>query len=130
MKSTLLKVRTRAAKDVLDITAEVEAALGGAQEGLCALFIQHTTAALAVGEAGEGTDQDLLEVAQKMVPRIAFRHRHDPSHAPDHMASSLIGPSLTLPVLGGRLALGTWQRVLLIELNGPRERSVVVQVCF
>jgi len=83
---------------------------------------------LAVGEVGEGTEEDLMEVLEKIIPRIRFRHGHDPSHAPDHMISSLLGPSLSVPVLGGKLALGTWQRVLLLEFNGPRERSVAVHL--
>lgn len=64
---------------------------------------------------------------QKIVPKIGFRHGHDPSHAPDHMAASLLGASVTVPVVDGRLALGTWQRILLLEFNGPRERQLLVQ---
>ncbi len=120
-----LRIKSRRPKDVLDITDLVESKLGSSKAAVCLLFVQHTTAALAVGESGEGTGEDLLEVAESMIPKIRFRHGHDPSHAPDHMASSIIGPSLSLPIENGRLALGTWQRVLLLEFNGPRERSII-----
>jgi secondary thiamine-phosphate synthase enzyme len=93
---------------------------------VCALFVTHTTAALTTGEIGEGTEQDLLEVAEQIIPSIRFRHAHDPSHAWSHMAASILGPSLTLPIVDGRLALGTWQSVMLVELDGPRERTVYV----
>lgn len=96
------------------------------QEGLCTLFVMHTTAALTTGEIGEGTEQDFLQVVEKMIPRIQFQHEHDPSHAWSHMASSILGPSLTVPVTGGKLVLGTWQSVMLVELDGPRERMVHV----
>ncbi|MGE0469047.1 MAG: secondary thiamine-phosphate synthase enzyme YjbQ [Nitrospira sp.] len=126
----VLHVGTTARKQVVDLTEQVEAVIRKAkmQEGLCALFITHTTAALTTGEIGEGTEQDLLQVVEQMIPRIPFRHAHDPSHAWSHMASSILGPSLTIPVSVGKLVLGTWQSVMLVELDGPRERTVHVTV--
>jgi secondary thiamine-phosphate synthase enzyme len=67
-----------------------------------------------------------METLVKMIPSIRFRHGHDPAHAPDHMISSIVGASLSIPVSGGKLLLGTWQRVLLVECNGPRTREVVL----
>ncbi len=93
---------------------------------MCHVFLPHTTAALTTGEIGEGTEQDLLEVAEQIIPKIKFRHAHDPSHAWSHMAASLIGATLTVPVKNGELRLGTWQSVLLVELDGPRERQLMV----
>jgi secondary thiamine-phosphate synthase enzyme len=61
-----------------------------------------------------------------MIPSIRFRHAHDPSHAWSHMAASLLGPSLMIPITAGKLTLGTWQSVMLVELDGPRERAVHV----
>jgi secondary thiamine-phosphate synthase enzyme len=126
----VLHVRTTARKQVVDLAERVEAVIRKAkmQEGLCALFITHTTAALTTGEIGEGTEQDFLQVVEQMIPRIQFRHAHDPSHAWSHMASSILGPSLTIPVSVGKLVLGTWQSVMLVELDGPRERTVHVTV--
>jgi secondary thiamine-phosphate synthase enzyme len=124
----LLHISTAHRKQVVDLTDRVEALIRKAkmQEGLCALFVTHTTAALTTGEIGEGTGEDFLQVVEQMIPRISFRHAHDPSHAWSHMASSILGPSLMIPVSAGKLILGTWQSVMLVELDGPRERSVHV----
>lgn len=126
IKSKTLTLKTSSKRQLLDITGEVNAwladAAGGA--GVCLAFAKHTTAALTMQEVAEGTGEDLLEVFEKLIPRIHFRHSHDPSHAPAHMLSSIVGASLTMPVEKGALALGTWQRVLFVELDGPRERTV------
>lgn len=124
----VLAVKTARLKEIVDLTERIQALVRRAKmrEGLCALFVTHTTAALTTGEIGEGTEQDLLEVAEQIIPSIRFRHAHDPSHAWSHMAASILGASLTLPIAEGRLALGTWQSVMLVELDGPRERTVYV----
>lgn len=126
----VLRVSTGNLKQVVDLTERVQSLIRRAKmrDGLCALFVTHTTAALTTGEMGEGTEDDLLDVVEQMIPSIRFRHAHDPSHAWSHMAASILGPSLTVPVVDGRLALGTWQSVLLIELDGPRERTVYVSL--
>lgn len=123
-----LTVKTSRRKEVVDLTDRLQRLVheAGMEEGLCCLFVAHTTAALTTGEIGEGTEQDLLEIVEEMIPRIRFRHAHDPGHAWSHMASSVLGPSLTVPVSRGRLVVGTWQSVLLVELDGPRERDVHV----
>ena len=124
----VLRIKTTATKEVVDLTDRLAEMIRKAkmQEGLCTLFVTHTTAAVTTGEIGEGTEQDFLQVVEKMIPRIQFQHAHDPSHAWSHMASSILGPSLTVPVTGGKLVLGTWQSVMLVELDGPRERMVHV----
>ena len=124
----ILRINTTAAKEVVDLTDRLAEMIRKAklQEGLCAVFVTHTTASVTTGEIGEGTEQDFLQVVEKMIPRIHFQHAHDPSHAWSHMASSILGPSLTVPVTGGKLVLGTWQSVMLVELDGPRERMVHV----
>ena len=124
----VLHIGTTSRKQVVDLTDQIEAVIRRAkmQEGLCSLFITHTTAALTTGEIGEGTGEDFLQVVEQMIPRIHFRHAHDPSHAWSHMASSILGPSLGIPVSAAKLVLGTWQSVMLVELDGPRERSVIV----
>lgn len=115
-------------KQVLDITDNIERLLlrWHFTDGLLNIFVRHTTACITTGEAIEGTDEDLMETLVKLIPRIDFRHAHDPGHAPDHMISSIVGASLSLPVSGGKLLLGTWQRILFVECNGPRSREVVV----
>ena len=124
----ILHVSTSHRKQVVDLTDQVEAVIRRAkmQEGLCSLFVSHTTAALTTGEIGEGTEEDFLQVVEQLIPRIQFRHAHNPAHAWSHMASSILGPSLTIPVSAGKLVLGTWQSVMLVELDGPRERDVHV----
>ena len=126
----VIRIRTEEKKAVVDLTARVESALKESQvaSGVCTVFVAHTTAALTTGEIGEGTEKDFLDVVEKLIPRIQFRHAHDPSHAWSHMAASLIGPSVTIPVSEGSLVLGTWQAIMLVELDGPRERQVYVSV--
>ena len=124
----VLHVSTSNRKQVVDLTDQVEAVIRQAkvQEGLCSLFVTHTTAALTTWEIGEGTEEDFLQVVERLIPRIQFRHAHNPVHAWSHMASSILGPSLTIPVSAGKLVLGTWQSVMLVELDGPRDRDVHV----
>ena len=123
-----LHIRTTELKQIVDLTDQVQAVVRQAKlkEGLCSVFVTHTTAAVTTGEIGEGTEQDFLEIVEQMIPRIRFRHAHDPSHAWAHMAASILSPSLTIPVSAGTLILGTWQSVMLVELDGPRERNVYV----
>jgi secondary thiamine-phosphate synthase enzyme len=124
----ILHVTTTQLKEVVDLSVKIAAAIRRSkmQQGLCSLFVTHTTAALTTGEIGEGTEQDFLQVVEQMIPPIQFRHAHDPSHAWSHMASSILGPSLIIPVSAGKLVLGTWQSVMLVELDGPRTREVHV----
>jgi secondary thiamine-phosphate synthase enzyme len=68
----------------------------------------------------------MLDAFGAMIPKLQYRHPHDPSHVPDHLLSSMIGTSLVIPVADHQLVLGTWQRIVLIEFNGPRDRAVVV----
>lgn len=126
----VLRVKTDRRKQVIDLTDRVTAFIAkrNVTDGLCSLFLAHTTAALTTGEIGEGTEEDLLDVVEQMIPRIRFRHGHDPSHAWSHMAASILGPSLTVPISRGKLVLGTWQSVLLVELDGPRQREIHVSV--
>lgn len=126
--SETLHVKTTAGKEIVDLTDQITRLIHKAtmRDGLCVLFISHTTAALTTGEIGEGTDDDLLEVVEEMIPRIRFQHAHNPAHAWSHMASSILGSSLTVPVSAGRLLLGTWQSIMLVELDGPRDRTVHV----
>ena len=126
----VLRINTSELKQIVDLTDSVQTVVRKTKvrDGLCHLFITHTTAGVTTGEIGEGTEQDFLQVVEQMIPRIQFRHAHDPSHAWSHMAASIVGPSLTIPVSAGALVLGTWQSVMLVELDGPRERQVHVTV--
>jgi secondary thiamine-phosphate synthase enzyme len=94
--------------------------------GLCHLFLMHTTGAITTGELDPGTDQDYLDAFEVIMPKLNYRHPHDPSHVVDHIWSSVIGTSLTLPFNEGKLMLGKWQRVIFIEFYGPKEREIVL----
>jgi len=130
MSSKTITISTPQEKQVIDITDRIRECVSQSQvrAGICNVFVTHTTAAVTTGESIEGTDEDLMEVLERIIPRIKFRHQHDPSHAPDHMISSIVGPSVTVPISEGKLLLGTWQSVLLVECNGPRSRSIRVTI--
>jgi len=120
-----LHITTRAKRQVVDLTDQLRPLVPAAGNGVLAVHVQHTTAALTTADLDPGTDQDLLDFLDALVPKRSWRHPHDPSHAPDHLLTSLVGTSLTLPYEGGKLLLGTWQRAVLVEFDGPRERRLV-----
>jgi secondary thiamine-phosphate synthase enzyme len=131
-----LTIKTRKKREVLDITDDVESLLGERSPakngsdttGICNLLVLHTTAALTTADLDPGTDLDMLDAFEAMIPKLRYRHPHDPGHVPDHILSALIGTSIALPFERGKLLLGTWQRVVMVELDGPREREVVVTI--
>jgi secondary thiamine-phosphate synthase enzyme len=90
------------------------------------VFIKHTTAAITTADLDPGTDQDFIDFLNSLVPNIQWQHPHNPEHAPDHLLSSLIGPGVSVPVKEGKLQTGTWQRIILVELDGPREREIEI----
>jgi len=122
-----ISLQTKEKKQVLDITEEIEKNLKElkARNGLCHLFVTHTTCCLTTVDLDPGTDLDTLEALEKIFPKGNYRHPHNPAHVGEHIMSSIIGSSLTLPVKDGQLVLGTWQRIVLIELSGPRERKII-----
>ena len=125
-----LTIPTSEKKQVLDITDVVNAKLSSQKktEGLCHLFILHTTACLTTADLDPGTDLDMLDAFEAIIPKLKYRHPHDPSHVGDHINATIIGPEVLLPFEKKNLILGTWQRVVLIELNGPREREVIFSI--
>lgn len=123
-----LTIKTRKKREVVDITDKVESGLRPAsagKNGFCHLSVLHTTAALTTADLDPGTDLDLLDAFEHMVPKLRYRHPHDPSHVGDHIMSALIGTSVSVAIENGKLVLGTWQRIVLVELDGPREREVI-----
>jgi len=125
-----LTIRTPARIAICDITAEVNNALAqtGARDGVCNLFVPHTTAAVIVSENWDpDVTADLLAHLERVVPRDGgFKHSEGNSQA--HILSVMLGTSIVIPVSGGKLALGRWQGVMLAEFDGPRERTVRLSV--
>ncbi|MFG1854962.1 YjbQ family protein [Actinomadura geliboluensis] len=120
MESTVVRVATGTSETVHDITAECErfaAAQGG--DGLLHVFVPHATAGVAILELGAGSDDDLLAALGDLLPADdRWRHAHgSPGHGRSHVMPALVPPYATLPVVGGRLALGTWQSVAVVDLN-------------
>ena len=121
-KTKLLPVRTGSRETVYDLTAEcaqfLREAAGGA-DGLLNVFVPHATAGVALIETGAGSDDDLLAALGDLLPADrGWRHRHgSPGHGRDHVLPAFIAPHATLPVIGGRLELGTWQSVVLVDTN-------------
>jgi secondary thiamine-phosphate synthase enzyme len=112
---------------IVDFTAEVEKFCAGRGDGLCSVFVPHATAGVALMETGSGSEEDLLAALEAWLPRDdRYRHRHGSrGHGADHLLPALVSPSLVLPVLGGRPALGTWQSVVLVDTNrdNPERRA-------
>lgn len=125
-KVNILTVRTKKQKEVVDITSLVNDNLvkSDFEKGICHLWATHTTCAITTADLDPGTDQDYLDAFEKLIPKLPYRHPHNPSHFPDHLLSSLIGTSLIVPVERSNIVLGQWQRVVLIEFDGPRERHI------
>jgi secondary thiamine-phosphate synthase enzyme len=122
-----IEVRSGARREMIDITSEVAAAVEGAGDGLCHVFVPHTTAAVVINEhADPDVARDLIAAYEAMVPQIRFAHAEGNSDA--HLMATLLGSSVTVPVEGGRLRLGTWQGIFFVELDGPRSRKVWVKV--
>ena len=116
----MLTIRTGGRPVVRDITGECAEFVAGEQDGLLHVFVPHATAGLAIIETGAGSDDDLLAALDELLPRgraVAAPARQ-PGHGRDHVLPALVPPYATVPVLGGRLQLGTWQSICLVDTNG------------
>jgi secondary thiamine-phosphate synthase enzyme len=130
MQSRMLDVASGSREAVCDLTAECvafldEVAAGG--DGLLHVFVPHATAGVAVLETGAGSDHDLIAVLQDVLPReFSWRHRHGTrGHGRDHVLPAFVAPYASIPVIGGAMALGTWQSVVLVDTNvDNRSRQV------
>jgi secondary thiamine-phosphate synthase enzyme len=120
MRSEEIQVRTGSDEVVRDLTRECERFLHDENgDGLLHVWVPHATAGVAIIETGAGSDDDLLTALERILPRdVKWRHRHGtPGHGRDHVMPALVPPYATIPVLGGVLALGTWQSVCLVDTN-------------
>lgn len=119
MHTELRSYRTGDREVVLDLTSDAADVVEGRGDGLLQVFVPHATAGIAILETGAGSDDDLLAALRDLLPADdRWRHRHGtPGHGRSHVMPALIPPYATVPVLDGRLALGTWQSVCLVDLN-------------
>jgi secondary thiamine-phosphate synthase enzyme len=122
-----LDVSTRSKTELLDITAQVQEAVqkSSLDEGVCHIFVPHTTAGVTVNENWDpNVRRDILLTLDDHIAPPDPRHRHAEGNSPAHLKATLVGPSITVFVSGGRLQLGNWQAIFLAEFDGPRRRKV------
>ena len=112
---------------IVDLTEKVRKFCAAHEDGLCNVFVPHATAGVAIIETGAGSDDDLVDTLETLLPRDdRYRHAHgSPGHGADHVLPALIAPSVTVPVQGGEPLLGTWQSVVLVDLNRDNPRRSV-----
>jgi secondary thiamine-phosphate synthase enzyme len=120
-------VQTEEHLSVVDVTEEIRRAVPAGANGICTVFVQHTTAAVTVNEAETRLLGDLENALDELVPDEGWGHDRIDDNADSHVRALLVGPSATIPVVDGELALGTWQSVLFVECDGPRTRAVSVE---
>lgn len=124
-----LEIRTQSHSELRDITSQIQQALSDqdVEDGVCHLFVPHTTAGLTLNENWDPDVRgDLVRALQALVPDVPFRHGE--GNSPAHLLSTLVGTSQTLLVQGGHLVLGSWQGIYLAEFDGPRRRRVLVKI--
>lgn len=120
MDSEVFTIETGSNRGTFDITGIVADYVAARRDGLVSIFVPHATAGIAVIETGAGSDQDFVAMIDRLVPRddSLYRHRHgSPGHGADHVIPGIVAPSLTVPVVAGRLQLGTWQSIVLVDPN-------------
>jgi secondary thiamine-phosphate synthase enzyme len=126
-----IRVRTRKKLEVVDLTGPVADAVARAHvaEGICTVFVRHATAAIVINEnADAGVRADIVAALDKLYPEGVWEHDKVDDNGAAHLKAAFLGPSETVPVRDGRLLLGTWQGIALVECDGPREREIVIDV--
>ena len=126
---TELRVRTTAKREMIDLTARVAEIVAHAEtaEGLCSVYTAHATAAIVVNENDDpNVCVDVLDALDRLIPAGIWRHDPVDGNAASHIQATILGPGETIPFRAGKLLLGRWQAVMLVELDGPRDRRVIV----
>ena len=127
----VIKVRSRQREELVEFTEQVQEKLtdSEADEGVCFLYVQHTTAGLTVNEnADPDVPRDMLHLLRTLIPQHGMGFRHGEQNSDSHIKASLVGSSVSVPFKDGKLLLGRWQGIFLCEFDGPREREVVLQI--
>ncbi len=127
MKTIELQIQTGRRRGLFDLTAECARFVAGEGDGLLNIFVPHATAGVVIIELGAGSDVDLVAALDRLLPRDdRYVHRHgSPGHGADHLVSAVAPPSLSVPVVGGHLALGTWQSIALLDPNSDNAARTV-----
>jgi secondary thiamine-phosphate synthase enzyme len=127
MKTAELSIQTGRHRGLFDVTEACEEFVAGEGDGLLVVFVPHATAGIVVVELGAGSDADLMAVLDRLLPRDdRWVHRHgSPGHGADHLVPIVAPPSLTVPVVSGRLTLGTWQSIALLDPNSDNAYRAV-----
>ncbi|HEX7314541.1 MAG TPA: secondary thiamine-phosphate synthase enzyme YjbQ [Pyrinomonadaceae bacterium] len=131
MSTHRIMLRSREREDMVEFTDEVSERLteSRVREGVCVLFVRHTTAGLTVNEnADPDVPRDMLHCLRTLIPQHGMGFRHGEQNSDAHIKASLVGPSVTVPFADGRLLLGRWQGIFLCEFDGPRTREVVLSI--
>ncbi|MEO6392111.1 MAG: secondary thiamine-phosphate synthase enzyme YjbQ [Pyrinomonadaceae bacterium] len=126
-----ISVRSTEREQLVDFTAEVERRLieSGQREGMCVLYVQHTTAGLTINENSDpDVPRDMLHALRTLLPQFGMDFKHYEHNSDAHIKTSLVGTSLTIPFHEGKLLLGRWQGIFLCEFDGPRQRQVVMMI--
>ena len=126
-----IHVKTGRKNQIIDITTQISEMVqnSGVSEGICCIYTPHTTAAITINENDDpNVCEDVLDALAKLIPEGVWRHDRVDNNAAAHIKAAIIGPSEAIPVSDGKLLLGTWQAVMLVELDGPRQRRVIVDV--
>jgi len=126
----MIVVESRKRSEVIDVTEEVRKAVrnSGVKNGMALIYTPHTTAGLIINEAESGLLEDIILALDEIVPRISYKHDRIDNNADAHIKASIVGNSAVIPVENSDLVLGTWQRILFVEFDGPRRRRVLVRV--
>ena len=128
MDTKLLTIHTGHRRAIVDLTAEAARFVAGKGDGLVSVFVPHATAGVAILETGAGSDADFLDRIDALIPRedALYRHRHgSPGHGADHVVPGFVAPSVTVPVIDGVPALGTWQSIVLVDVNADNATRTV-----
>ncbi len=128
METTTITVVSGSRRGVFDITAEAARFVAGKGDGLLSVFVPHATAGLAIIETGAGSEDDFMDLLDGLFPRdeARYRHRHgSPGHGADHVLPGVIAPSVVIPVVGGEMALGAWQSVVVVDPNADNPQRTV-----
>ena len=127
----MIEIKTSKKIEIVDITDKVREIVEkhDVTDGIVVVYTKHTTTAIIINENESGLKEDIISILEKLVPsRAGYMHDRIDNNADSHLRAILLGNSVVVPITNGRLDLGTWQRIMFIELDGPRVRRVVVKV--